>query len=542
MNINTNGAFEIAKVGARVFQIGPINSNQILKDNIIYILDRGFKYIPNYNNNPVNFFKSIICNLEDEMSNLNKQFFIKDQLFQKELSKVVNSNNNIYSHFDLKDSTDESILDENFSFESLENFLAFKKRINTKDNLNNLHVSKNCIFFQLELFKELNNIKFNVESNLSRDELIILKKFLKEKPFKIVELDKNVGSGIISNELYDEITMNSLNDVNVYEKILIDPLEECINTVTKELNDLLKTKNISKKLFNSIKIKGSLGSFRILPKIHKDSFGTRPIINYKKHFLNDLCVLLNFLIRPYVVNTESYIKDSQNLIQKTKDIKIPEGYTMASADFSALYSSIDHEDCISNLTDFFNTKLDSEHINIEGFRRILKLILNNNYFKYNEKYFKQKLGIAMGSLCGPSIANLFVYIYEKKWLIIYRPLIYLRFIDDLFIILKNLTDLESLRIAFGSLTLTFEIGKKVKFLDLQITRNVLTSYLDFTLYFKPTNTFSYLHISSNHPKYIFVNLIKSLLIRAKRICSTYNEFMYFASTIGLQLEDRGYDK
>ena len=173
---------------------------------------------------------------------------------------------------------------------------------------------------------------------------------------------------------------------------------------------------------------------------------------------------------------------------------------------------------------------------------ILKLILNYNFFKYNDKYFKQKLGIAMGSLCGPSIANLFVYIYEKKWMFIHKPLIYLRFIDDLFIILRRLSDLESLKKAFGSLTLTFDIGKKVKFLDLEITRDELTSYLDFSLYFKPTNTFSYLHTSSNHPIYIFKNLIKCLLIRAKRTCSKFNKFIYFASSFSHQLVNRGYDR
>ena len=41
----------------------------------------------------------------------------------------------------------------------------------------------------------------------------------------------------------------------------------------------------------------------------------------------------------------------------------------------------------------------------------------------------------MGMVCGSSIANLFVFLYEKKWLTIHRPLIYLRFIDDLFLII-----------------------------------------------------------------------------------------------------------
>ena len=545
MNINTNNEFDIFKVGERVFQIGTINCEHSLKSNIINVLDKGFKYIPNYNHNPVHFFKSIISNLEDEMSNLNKQFFIKEEIMRKALvNSKSKENDNVYniSYKDLNMSNEDSLLDDNFTCESLDNFLAFKKKINMKNNLNNIFTSKNCIFFQLELFKELNNLKFKIDSNLTRNELSILKNFIKKKSFKIVELDKNVGSGIISNDFYDKLTMDSLNDENVYEKIYSDPLTESISQINKELELLFKSANISKKLYNSIKINGKLGSFRILPKLHKSVFGCRPIINYKKHFLNDICLLLNFIIRPYVINTESYIKDSQNLIQKTKDISIPKDYVMASADFSSLYSSINHEDCLNNICDFFKDKLESEHINIKGFFVILKLILNYNFFKYKDKYFKQKLGIAMGSLCGPSIANLFVYIYEKKWLFIHRPLVYLRFIDDLFIILRRLSDLESLKTAFGSLSLTFDIGEKVKFLDLEITRNELTSYLDFSLYFKPTNTFSYLHISSNHPLYIFKNLIKCLLIRAKRTCSKFNKFIYFASTISQQLVNRGYDR
>ncbi len=208
----------------------------------------------------------------------------------------------------------------------------------------------------------------------------ILKKFLNNKPFKVVELDKNVGSGVISNEFYDKLTMDSLNDENVYEKIFSDPLINSVSEIKKELELLFLSGSISKKLYNAIKIDGKLGSFRILPKIHKNVFGCRPIINYKNHFLNDICLLLNFIIRPYVINTESYIKDSQNLIQKTKDIKIPNDYIMASADFSSLYSNIDHEDCINNLTDFFKDKLESEHINIKGFYVIIKLILNYNFF------------------------------------------------------------------------------------------------------------------------------------------------------------------
>jgi hypothetical protein len=86
------------------------------------------------------------------------------------------------------------------------------------------------------------------------------------------------------------------------------------------------------------------------------------------------------------------------------------------------------------------------------------------------------------------------------------------------------------------------LKKTVNYLDLEITRNDVTFHLDFSLYFKPTNTFSYLHISSNHPKYIFSNLVKSLFIRAKRICSKLIKFIYFGSVISDQLISRGYER
>ena len=198
----------------------------------------------------------------------------------------------------------------------LKNFLDFKQKLNRKNNLKNISLSKDCIFFQLELFKELNNIQFNLISNLDNGELALLRKFVKEKPFKIVELDKNVGSGIISNELNEEITLNSLSDKNTYDQIFLDPLETCIKSIKNELNILLNNKKISKKLFNTINISGKLGNYRNLPKIHKKIYGNRPIINYKNQFLNDLCYLLDFLIRPYVVTSDSYIKDSQDFKKK----------------------------------------------------------------------------------------------------------------------------------------------------------------------------------------------------------------------------------
>ncbi len=71
--------------------------------------------------------------------------------------------------------------------------------------------------------------------------------------------------------------------------------------------------------------------------------------------------------------------------------------------------------------------------------------------------------------------------------------------------------------------------------------NSLTNSLDFSLYIKPTNTFSYLQINSNHPNHIFKNIPKSLLIRIKRICSSYSDYLFFSRLLIFQLYQRGYN-
>lgn len=61
-------------------------------------------------------------------------------------------------------------------------------------------------------------------------------------------------------------------------------------------------------------------------------------------------------------------------------------------------------------------KINSKHLNIKAFYEILKLIFENNYFKFNKKIYKQLKGIAMGTKCGPSIANVYLYILEIQFL------------------------------------------------------------------------------------------------------------------------------
>ncbi len=306
---------------------------------------------------------------------------------------------------------------------------------------------------------------------------------------------------------------------------------------------------ISNRLFDVLKPKDSsnLGKFKLLAKLHKNKFGIRPIINNRGHPTEGLSQFIDLFLQPFVRNSESYLKDSQNLLQDCTDIIVKDSYFMYSCDFESLYTNIDSEEAILLITDYFykNKHLENQFdLNINGFNEILKLILYNNIFSFINLYFVQVNGLAMGGKCGPSIANIYVYIKEKNWVVynsIDKIIIYKRFIDDIFIISKYDILCSNFLDIFDNLKLNVICDKEVEFLDLLISKHKYLNILSFKLFTKPTNTFQYLFYTSNHPKHIFKNIPKSLFIRNNRCNSEYIYYLFHSRKLIYNLSKRGYD-
>jgi len=223
------------------------------------------------------------------------------------------------------------------------------------------------------------------------------------------------------------------------------------------------------------------------------------------------------------------------------NIFFPTGTYLFSCDFESLYTNIVINNLLNDLTSFMSNHLFYEHISVKGFHEILRLILLNNVLSFKGRYFIQTKGIAMGTICGPTLANLFLSIKEELWSSMQRPIFYKRFIDDLFIADSKEVDISFIESFFDGLKLNASHGNTVNFLDLYITFDSLTNSLKFSLYIKKTNTFSYLIYSSNHPNLMKKNIPKSLFIRLRRICSSYSDYLHFSFLLIKQLLTRGYN-
>ena len=67
---------------------------------------------------------------------------------------------------------------------------------------------------------------------------------------------------------------------------------------------------------------------------------------------------------------------------------------------------------------------------------LASLVLENNCFEFNDRFYRQKLGTAIGTKFAPAYANLFMTWLEERLLDASpdKPLVWMRFIDDVFFI------------------------------------------------------------------------------------------------------------
>ena len=126
--------------------------------------------------------------------------------------------------------------------------------------------------------------------------------------------------------------------------------------------------------------------------------------------------MINFIFQPLVVANETYLKDSQNLIQFCENIDLTDiaDLELGTADFESLYTNMVPSKTILTICRFLESiKYHNEHISMFGIKTFLELIFYNNIFKYEKSFYLQKVGIAMGCICGPTVANLYLYALER---------------------------------------------------------------------------------------------------------------------------------
>ena len=193
-----------------------------------------------------------------------------------------------------------------------------------------------------------------------------------------------------------------------------------------------------------------------LPKLHKSPTKARFIIASQKCTVKQLSKDLTSIFKLAYnqierynhkactfsgVNTFWVIQNSQPVLSTLDKINCKNNAkTISSFDFSTLYTNIPHSKLLDELSGIikfifkggtrssisinqFGIARWTRHANnslikydLDKILRAIKFLLDNCYFKFGNKLFRQIIGIPMGSDPAPYFANLFLYRYESRWL------------------------------------------------------------------------------------------------------------------------------
>ena len=158
--------------------------------------------------------------------------------------------------------------------------------------------------------------------------------------------------------------------------------------------------------------------------------------------------------------------------------------------------------------------------------QLLKLVLENCVFTFQDKFFKQLHGTAMGSPCSPVVANIYMKYFENLALGPKLPVLvkdWKRYVDDVFSIIPKGNQNKMLQYLNS-------IDPHIKFTIEQPNEEGGIPFLDtfpkpqgegiaVSVYRKPTHTDRYLDFNSSHPILAKRAVVRALMDRVENICS-----------------------
>ncbi|CAJ0950769.1 unnamed protein product [Ranitomeya imitator] len=290
--------------------------------------------------------------------------------------------------------------------------------------------------------RDLHLGKFHSHTNLLPSEKLALDQLSADKTLVVKPADKGGAIVIMDRADYMEEAYRQLNDSDIYRVTSQNPL----NNIAQKIKTLLEFHEQEGTIDNKlrsflIKTDPITPIFYLLPKIHKRLFKPpgRPIVSLTDSIPSNPAIVLEKILTPLVKSTSSFILDTNDFLGLIRALgAIPSSSLLVTWDVSSLYMSITHEKGILAVDRLLNEA--GTHIKIRRFcTDLLNLVLRENYFMFEDTFFIQQQGTAMGSHVAPPYAIAYMSSFEQDF-VYTHPLfqthsrLWRRYIDDIFCI------------------------------------------------------------------------------------------------------------
>lgn len=364
----------------------------------------------------------------------------------------------------------------------------------------------------------------------------------------------------------DNYILEALRQLNntIYYKPLTSSLQLDTQILVRDI-----TQDLHKHKYISTKQKQYLDGpdeprprlFYLLPKIHKPP-GTwtvpsvvpvgRPIVSDCGSETYNITEYIDHFINPLAKLHPSYIKDTYDFVNKLKNIQVPAHTQLFSIDIDSLYTNIETPLGLTAINHIFKKHPDPSRPDTH-ILQLLELTLTRNDFTFNNQHYLQLCGCAMGRKYAPAYADIYLAHWEETAfkLLTHRPLLYFRYLDDIFGLWDDTQEsfthfIHILNSHHPKIKIKHTLQPtSVEFLDTSVFFRASSGQkkqLATKVYFKETDRHALLHKSSYHPRHTYRGLIKSQLIRFHRICTFPEHVEEATGTLFSALRPRGYSR
>lgn len=368
-----------------------------------------------------------------------------------------------------------------------------------------------------------------IRKNMSKRETNFVEDLRRDKSVICLAADKGRSTVILNREEYNNNMKEIFKDEALFEPIKKDPTKKIESDIAEILKPLQEELGKSVKRDLTPKYSKPPHAFG-QPKIHKLNNPLRPIISGRNSPSSAMAKFVLTKIKPIGKLLPFRLKDSVEFAEKIREVRLCPGDRLFSFDVVNMYPNIPIPETLilvkAALEKLQDTD-DDDAISIETIMKMLTTSLNCNYFQFDQQFYKQTSGLAMGSCLSSIMSDIYMANLEEEIMSNdgFKPKLWIRYVDDVFLIwnggndsiLKFLDTINNLRPTI-TFTMEEEIDGSIPFLDYRVIRD--KDKLITEVYRKPTHTDQYIHFTSNHHHMFKTGTMKCLLNRAQTHSST----------------------
>ena len=125
---------------------------------------------------------------------------------------------------------------------------------------------------------------------------------------------------------------------------------------------------------------------------------------------------LTKILKPLVGKSPHHINSTQDFVEQVKHIALAPGECLSSYDVSALFTSVPVDPALRVIKDLLEEDPTIKYrtvLPVADIILLLEFCLKNTYFSFQNQFYEQVEGVALGSPVSPIVANLYMEDFEQ---------------------------------------------------------------------------------------------------------------------------------